>query len=402
MKKRSSFLAEDKGKILVLSWHPGHKHVTAGGFVRNREVIKRLPEKGEFIVIDKFPSIYRDLLAECQIYEYHIPNALKQLETRFYHVERVLEWLLSMVLLVKLGLDMCRTQHVRVIYAPSSEILVVSVPAVILHLLKKKQLIFCNANVKVATRLTKMLLPISTFLNNRADYIISLSESLKFDQEKAGIKRPILVNTVGLDLEPFDRYLAVHSATPKVYDMILVARLVKEKGLYDLPKIFALVKEAGLNFKVVVVGEGSAKVKNEVIQQLEAYNLQDSVVFTGAASEEDKIKYYYQSKLCIFPSYVEGWGIVPQEAMAAGLAVVTYDLPVYQENIATCASVFRVELGDIKGFAEKVIALLSMSQEKLAELGSEGKDFVKKFDWNFIAQREYEIITQQGVYATIQ
>ena len=35
------------------------------------------------------------------------------------------------------------------------------------------------------------------------------------------------------------------------------------------------------------------------------------------------------SKLFIFPSYEEGWGISITEAMACGLAVVCYDLKAY-------------------------------------------------------------------------
>jgi len=54
------------------------------------------------------------------------------------------------------------------------------------------------------------------------------------------------------------------------------------------------------------------------------------------------------SKICLFPSYVDEWGIVPQEALACGLPVVAYDLPVYQENIKGCPSVFLEPRGDLE------------------------------------------------------
>lgn len=380
-------------KILLISWHPGHKYVTAGGFVRNREIIKRLPNKSEFIVIDKYPSIYKDLLDISQFYEYKIPEFLQSLETRFYSLERVLEWLLSIVLILKIGVKVCRNQPISLIYAPCSEILVISVPSVILRTLKHKKLVFCNYNVRAVALLTKIVLSISTFIHNQADYIISLSESLKHDQQKAGIKPPIIVNTVGLDLEPFKKYLEEHDEPPKLYDMILVARLVKEKGLYDLPKILALVKNAGFSFRVVVVGEGSAKVKEDVLNELRTLGLIETVVFAGAISESEKIKLYYESEICVFPSYVEGWGIVPQEAMACGLPVVAYALDVYKENIAISPSVFQVELGDTQRFAEVVIELLKMGEEALAQLGEKGRPVVQNFDWEKVALKEFEILS---------
>lgn len=392
-------------KILLLCWHPGYNFITAGGFVRSCEVMKRMPNKENFIVVDKYPSIYTDLIPSKQLYQYRIPLKIQNLAINFYALERIIEWLLSMLLLVVLSFKVHRQHNIDAIYVPNSEMIVVSIPAVFLHYVFRRKLVFCNGNVEAKSFLTKILLKFSAFLHNTADCVITYSEALKKAQIEAGIKKPILVNSVGIDLELFNDFkssVEVSGNLPvKTYDMIMVGRLVKEKGIYDLLNIFSRLKQAGLQFKCVVIGEGSPKTKEDLLKHLQTLGISDSVEFTGAVSELDKIKLYYSSKICVFPSYVEGWGIVPQEAMAAGLPVITYDLAVYEENIASCSSVFQVKLSDTKAFSHEVIKLLELSDEEREKLGSIGRTFVKKFDWNTIAQKEYDIINQKDYCAAI-
>lgn len=386
-------------KILLISWHPGYKFITAGGLVRSREIIKKFPFKTDLLVIDRYPSIYSDLLSPEQIFEYRIPHLVQTLLPKFYFVERILEWLVSMFFIIIIALHVLRDRNIKVIYVPNSEMAVVSLPAFLLHLFLKRKLVFCNGNVEGRTYLATILLRFSAFIHNYADCVITYSQALRAAQIKSGItKSPIFVNGVGLDLELFTRN---KQSSKKTYDLIIVGRVVKEKGVYDLPAIFQHLKQIGLKFNAVIVGEGPTKTKDDLLRQFATFGLTDLVEFTGSISEADKVQLYYSSKICIFPSYIEGWGIVPQEAMAAGLPVITYNLEVYQENIAPCSSVFRVETGNVKAFAEVVERLLRMGDEEREQLGAGGREFVKRFDWNIIAQREYDIITQKDQYGTV-
>jgi glycosyltransferase involved in cell wall biosynthesis len=110
-------------------------------------------------------------------------------------------------------------------------------------------------------------------------------------------------------------------------------------------------------------------------------------------SEDDPEKYSLlkRSRVCLFPSRVEEWGIVPQEALASGLPVVVYDLTVYEENIKPCEAVFCLPIGDIEGMAHRVIELLAGSELKQYELV--GPDFVRRFGWDEVAEREFQVLT---------
>jgi hypothetical protein len=78
---------------------------------------------------------------------------------------------------------------------------------------------------------------------------------------------------------------------------------------------------------------------------------------------------------------------------------VTYDLPVYRENIAPCEAVFREDIGDVRGMAHTVCRLLA--GDAYLQYSSVGPDFVKKFDWDEVARREFQIILERPCEPTI-
>ncbi|HEY5530938.1 MAG TPA: hypothetical protein VIK22_02930 [Candidatus Anoxymicrobiaceae bacterium] len=83
---------------------------------------------------------------------------------------------------------------------------------------------------------------------------------------------------------------------------------------------------------------------------------------------------------------------MPQEGLACGLPVVAYDLPVYRENIAPCAAVLREKAGDISGMARTVCRLLS--DDSYTQYSGIGPGFVRRFDWDAVAKREFEIMLE--------
>jgi glycosyltransferase involved in cell wall biosynthesis len=54
------------------------------------------------------------------------------------------------------------------------------------------------------------------------------------------------------------------------------------------------------------------------------------VTFSGMVSEEEKFRLLKASRVFAMPSRYESWGIVVNEALAAGIPVVAYDLSCYR------------------------------------------------------------------------
>jgi len=105
-------------------------------------------------------------------------------------------------------------------------------------------------------------------------------------------------------------------------------------------------------------------------------------------NEKEKFKLIRQAKMLVFLSKIEGWGIVPFEALSCGLPVVAYKLPVYKETIAKCKSVFLYNLGDTMSIKRKILNLTN----NYLKFDIIGKDYVKSFNWDEIAKEYFNLI----------
>jgi len=106
---------------------------------------------------------------------------------------------------------------------------------------------------------------------------------------------------------------------PKRY-VLFVGRLVSEKGVFDLLEAYAeleepLRQEVGLVF----VGDGPAS------QELEKRAMKvcpGNIKFAGFVHREQLPAYYALAEMLVLPTYTDTWGLVVNEAMACGLAVI--------------------------------------------------------------------------------
>jgi glycosyltransferase involved in cell wall biosynthesis len=101
------------------------------------------------------------------------------------------------------------------------------------------------------------------------------------------------------------------------------------------------------------------------------------------------------SRIFVFPSIFEGWGLAVAEALACGLPVVCYDIPALREIFGKCKSVFFIPIGDIERFAATVEKILG--ENRFHELAVTSKEFVKLFSWEKVALNDLQIIEALSV-----
>lgn len=92
-----------------------------------------------------------------------------------------------------------------------------------------------------------------------------------------------------------------------------------------------------------------------------------------------------------FPSYLEGFGIAPLEQMAAGIPVVGYDIPGPRDTVGKLNKEYLLAPGNTTGFAEKIIQILSMSENEYTNLVKKCFEIVLMFRNDKIAKKTLEI-----------
>ncbi|MHB8896770.1 MAG: glycosyltransferase family 4 protein [Candidatus Geothermincolia bacterium] len=378
--------SDTKCRVLALLWHAPQQVITAGGFRRTYEIFKRTPAAVELFVLDDRPTFLKGLeTGQVRVEEFRIPGAVRLLEQKHFWVERVIEWMLTTVILIfRCGLLRIRGERFDLIFVPSSEQVPALIAGIAAKLLFRAPLVACNLNIDIFPLPVRKPL---VWLHNRADKVIAISEHLGTELRSYGLKVPVELNGVGLDTKIIDESPRPDS---KQYEAVFVGRHDTEKGVFDLLDIWRDVTGQMPGAGLVMIGSSNPTNKAKLEGLIAQYALQDNVTLAGTVDDRTKYSLIKASKICLFPSYVEEWGIVPQEALACGLPVVAYDLPVFRENIKPCPAVFLEPIGDIRAAADCALSLLE--GEEYLRYESVGPEFVSAFDWDMVAVREFEIM----------
>ena len=174
---------------------------------------------------------------------------------------------------------------------------------------------------------------------------VSLSSSCQLKQ-LIKIKDGNKIAIVGCS---YSKDLSIVKSESKDIDFLCVGRFEKFHGMEDIWKI---IKEKMFDSKFVVVGRASAK------DVLRLCNV--GIEHKGIVSEDDKYKLYSRAKVLIFPSMFEGYGIAVTEALAAGMTIIAWKLPVFQERFGDeTSSVRLVEMGKLSLFAEEALSAIA-------------------------------------------
>ena len=101
---------------------------------------------------------------------------------------------------------------------------------------------------------------------------------------------------------------------------IYVGRLEARKGLTTLLAAFSRLHDARANAVLLIVGTGSEQPRVEAATRVNA-----AVRYAGRLDHDAVINAYASADVAVLPSIVEPWGLVVNEAMAAGLPVIVSD-----------------------------------------------------------------------------
>jgi 1,2-diacylglycerol 3-alpha-glucosyltransferase len=130
-----------------------------------------------------------------------------------------------------------------------------------------------------------------------------------------------------------NRYSWTDLGLPGSY-FLYVGRLASEKGLTSLLQSFKRYREQGGELNLAIVGDGPQRNELEALNR--TLGMEQCVVFPGHKTNYELIAWYAFAECFILPSRREPWGLVTNEAMAAGL-------PVIVSNRCGCAEDLVVE-----------------------------------------------------------
>ena len=167
---------------------------------------------------------------------------------------------------------------------------------------------------------------------------------------------------------------------------LAVSRLVPRKNLAILLKAMSMMPADAVRQipNLVVCGDGYLQA--ELQKMADALDLSERVMFAGHVDYETIPSYYGLASGLLLPSFSEPWGLVVNEAMAAGLPVITSeragcseDLVVSNLNGWTC------DPNDAGNWVECMTRLARMGVEARRSMGLASQRIIEEWDLNRFA-----------------
>lgn len=186
--------------------------------------------------------------------------------------------------------------------------------------------------------------------------------------------------------------LASVSAAPepaaKAVDAVMVG-VRPNKGLHDILPVWERVLAKRPSSTLLLAGGMSGE--GELLDEIRRRGLDGTIRVARREGGPLPAAAYHAllktARTMFAPSHEEGWGIAVCEAMAAGLPVIAYDLPVYRRIYGDALK--RVPCFDQGAFAEALVEVLD-SPAEFAALRAGGIARAAGFGWDGIAAADFE------------
>ena len=226
--------------------------------------------------------------------------------------------------------------------------------------------------------------------------IITVSEFSKMDIMKIFNVPEDLIKVTPLaaenDFKPMDK-VEVGKYLKSKYNItfpyiLYIGGFSPRKNVKSILIAFSRVyKNLSKDFKVVIVGQ-SKDEHAYLIKLCESLEIIDKVIFTGYTPYEDLPYFYNGASLFVYPSFYEGFGLPPLEAMSCGTPVITSNVSSIPEVVGDAAVLINpFDTEELKNAIGKIL-----EDENLQNtLSLSGLNRAKDFSWEKTAQKTLEI-----------
>jgi len=221
-----------------------------------------------------------------------------------------------------------------------------------------------------------------------ADVVHTLNESEYHYLSDFGVPQSKLVqlpNAVSDELLEQTRAI-VYDGSQARSEFTFVGSWTPRKGITHLPEIFTAIEASATGFNLF----GTGNEKNTIASTFPLL-LQPKLNIKTNFLPSELPELLRKTKVGIFPSYVEGFGLAVIEMLAIGIPVVAFDVPGPSGILHPIDETLVVKLGDIAAFIAKVKQILALSKQEYADLSIKCYLRAAEFKNSVIADKFLEI-----------
>lgn len=157
-----------------------------------------------------------------------------------------------------------------------------------------------------------------------------------------------------------------------------VGRIAPEKNLDLLIRAFEAIENVCPSARLILVGDGP-----ELAAMRQS---QPRFIYRGVRVGESLAEHYASADIFLFPSTTETFGNSLTEAMASGLATISFDYAASAECVRHAENGLQAPLGDDNAFITRC-RWLATNRSAIAELGANARATAEALSWEAIHAR---------------
>lgn len=223
---------------------------------------------------------------------------------------------------------------------------------------------------------------------SRAERVIFLNLDDQAELVASGVlpaSKGFLLGGIGVDLENWS--IASPMRHPPTF--MLVARLLREKGVAEYAAAARIVKQKYPQTRFILLGgldDNPGAISEDDVQ---AWVREGTLEWHGHTAV---MPWMMQTSVYVLPSYREGVPVSTQEAMAAGRAVITTDVPGCRQTVIDGVNGFLVPPRNVHELVEKM-KLFIEQPDLIEKMGHASRKIAEEhFDVNKVNQRLVDLL----------
>ena len=157
------------------------------------------------------------------------------------------------------------------------------------------------------------------------------------------------------------------------------AKLIERKRPFDLVDAVVQLRRRGVDARALFIGDG--ELRAAITLRAARSGIDEAVCIGGFVNQRDLPAWYAAADALVLPSDSrETWGLVVNEAMAAGLPVVVSDAAGCSPDLVRSGeNGFTYPCGDVGALASRLATLSSIGHDGRRAFGERGREIIAGF-----------------------
>lgn len=220
----------------------------------------------------------------------------------------------------------------------------------------------------------------TVIFQNNDNRLMFLNKNLVTEQKTT------LINGSGVDVRRF-QYQPINTNQTK---FLLIARLLKDKGIAEYIEAAKLVKEKYPEAIFEILGPEDPSPNHFPMREIKKYHDLDIIKYLGLAN--NVIPYIEACQIYVLPSYHEGLPRTVIEAMAVGRPILTTNAPGCKDTVIEGENGFLIPIKNSNKLKERMIWFIQ-NKDQWQDMGKQSRKIAEdKFDVHKVNNSILEIM----------